>query len=72
MSGLNRLCVPDLGDQAHLQPLYQRRQADAVAWRDGYQRGLRDGKEGRRGGEMEGEKDGCRADVMWVKGHHTD
>lgn len=63
MSGLNRSCVPDLGDQAHLQPLYQSRQADAAARRDGCQRGPGDGrKEGRRGGEVEGEKRGSHVE----------
>lgn len=35
MSGLNRLFVPDLGDQANLMLLYQSRQADTSAQRDG-------------------------------------
>lgn len=48
MSGLNRLFVPDLGDQANLTPLYQSRQADVSAWRDGCH--------GRP--EMEGKKEG--------------
>lgn len=59
MSGLNRLCIPDLGDQAHLQPLYQSRQADAAAWRDGCQRGLRDGgKEGAKAKRRDGGREG--------------
>lgn len=64
MSGLNRLFVPDLGDQANLMPLYQSRQADVFAWRDdchqqpremeGKTEGKTEGGEGRRGGGREG------------------
>lgn len=60
MSGLNRLFVPDLGDQANLMPLYQSRQADVSAWRDDCHQqpremeGETEGGEGRRGGGREG------------------
>lgn len=69
MSGLNRLFVPDLGDQENLMPLYQSRQADTSARRDGCHHGPRDGgkyggKEGRRGGGREV----CRAEVMGGEG----
>lgn len=35
MSGLNRLLVPDLGEQANLRPVYQRGQVDMSAPCDG-------------------------------------
>lgn len=60
MSGLNRLFVPDLGDQANLMPLYQSRQADVSAWRDDCHHqsremeGKTEGGKGRRGGGREG------------------
>lgn len=69
MSGLNRLFVPDLGDQANLMPLYQSRQADVSAWRDGRRsRPGMQGKEERKEGEVEGEREVCRAAVMGGEG----
>lgn len=70
MSGLNRLPVPDLGEQAHLQPLYQRRQRNAAAWRDGCQRGsgMARRKEERHGEEMEGEKGRWKAAMKGWRG----
>ena len=61
MSGLNRLFVPDLGDQANLMPLYQSRQADTSARRDGCHR--RPGDGGKCGG-----REVCRAEVMGGEG----
>jgi len=68
MSGLNRLFVPDLGDQANLMPLYQSRQADMSAAVTA----------ATVGPEMEGRKKKWReggryVEQKWweVKGHHV-
>ncbi len=65
MSGLNRLFVPDLGEQANLMLLYQSGQADTSVRLDGCQSRPKDGRKDRRWeGEMGGWREVCRAEVM--------
>lgn len=65
MSGLNRLFVPDLGDQANLMPLHQSRQADMSAWCDGCHG--RPGDGGTDGGKA-GRREVCRVEEMGGEG----
>lgn len=69
MSGLNRLFVPDLGDQANLTPLYHSRQANMSAQCDGCHRWTRDGgSDGGKVGEVEREGEVHKGEVMGGEG----
>lgn len=62
MSGLNRLFVPDLGDQANLMLLNQSGQADMSVRRDGCHSRPKDGgKDGGKEGEVKRWREVCRA-----------